>query len=187
MVRLRNFKMTEEERLIYNKYKKSMPFKVVEFSNEIGVTLLLDKDMDIDETGFIEFDDNKYYIIINKKESEERNRFIIALRLGYYFYNKEYLKEYGTIKDFYPVTIYDPIINKMYRNAFNFAAELLVPKYILKKKYSDKEINLDFNKSLLVQLIRNRTKKIERLARYFNVPTSIIEYVINQLYLFQTF
>jgi Zn-dependent peptidase ImmA (M78 family) len=182
--------MTEEEKLIYNKYKKSMPFKVVEFSNEIGVPILLDKEMDIDETGFIEFDDNRYYIVINKKESEERNRFIIAHKLGYYFYNKEYLKEHGTIKDSYPVTIYDPIVCKMCGNAFNFAAGLLVPEYIFKKKYSDKEIDLDLyncNKSLLVQLMRHRTEKIKKLAKYFNVPTSIIEYVIIQLYPFQTF
>ncbi len=153
-------KMTESEKGILNKYKHSMPFKVVEFSRELGVPVLLDKDMEDHKSGFIILDDNKYYIVINKNQHELRNRFTIAHELGHYFYDKEYLKKYDKIEN---KILFDkeknPEMYEMDRRANQFATELLVPEYILKEKYNIK---------------KHSDEEIKKIAKYFNVSSQVI-------------
>ena len=152
-------KMTESEKGILNKYKHSMPFKVVEFSRELGVPVLLDKDMEDHKSGFIIFDDNKYYIVINKNQHELRNRFTIAHELGHYFYDKEYLKKYNKIEN---NILFDKEGDKnpeMDRRANQFAIELLVPEYFFKEKYNIK---------------KHSDEEIKKIAKYFNVSSQVI-------------
>lgn len=81
--------------------------------------------------GFIDFDARKIYI--NKDDSPNRQRFTIAHELGHYLLHKDYVKDESK----YNVLLRRPLKNLDYtpeeQEANCFAAELLVPKDLLKK------------------------------------------------------
>jgi Zn-dependent peptidase ImmA (M78 family) len=130
--------MTETELAIYNKYANKFPFPLVDFANEIGIDLFLSSNERDTLSGYITYDadTDKYSIVLNENDSQNRKRFTLAHELGHYFYDKDYLKSNKKIED----GVYhkkwlardklttDKIMRAMDVKANQFAADILMPK-----------------------------------------------------------
>lgn len=90
-------------------------------------------------SGFFDFDKNKIYV--NSEEPYNRNTFTIAHELGHYFLHKSLFEK---DPEKYKVLLRTPVaktIDPLETEANTFAANLLVPKYMLDKyrKYATVE------------------------------------------------
>ena len=69
---------------------------------------------------------NTFRIIVNKKESEERQRFTAAHELGHYFLHRDFLKHGGKIEDRYILKAKN-ISDEKEAEANQFASAFLIP------------------------------------------------------------
>jgi Zn-dependent peptidase ImmA (M78 family) len=83
-------KMDDSQKIIYQKYSNSYPFKIVEFINDLGV-IVTAADMPSYISGAVRKEDNGYRIYFNDKNSSTRIRFTLAHELGHFFYDRDYL------------------------------------------------------------------------------------------------
>ena len=148
-------KMTEEEKAIYDKHKSNIPFEIVSFAKHLNIEVLLDDDLEDYISGFRGYEKEAHYIVVNNKHSEVRKRFTIAYQLGHFFYDKECLIENTRIE-------YQVRGNKF---ATEFANELLVPEKEFSKIY-----------------VKYANKEVEKIAKYFKVPCTVIEKRRNQIF-----
>lgn len=83
-------------------------------------------------------ENNKFEILVNKKDSMVKKRFTIAEELGYYILYEEKLK-----KEEIHVNLIDKIINKEEKEVEYFAGALLVNKTLLEKIYNSNSTILE--------------------------------------------
>ena len=83
-------------------------------------------------------ENNKFEILVNKKDSIVKKRFTIAEELGYYILYEEKLK-----KEEIHVNLIDKIINKEEKEVEYFAGALLVNKTLLEKIYNSNSTILE--------------------------------------------
>lgn len=138
--------MSESEKTIYEKYRNTFPFPVVDFANEIGIEVFT-KDMSDFISGAITKEGNQYQILLNSNHSENRMRFTLAHELAHYFNDKDYLESNGEIKDeskhskkwlFRSETCkHDSDMYKRDVEANRWAAELLMPQQTFIHKWKN--------------------------------------------------
>lgn len=129
--------MDAHQQEIYNRYKDTFPFKIVEFINELGIRVIA-AEIPYYISGAIRKEEDNYAVYINDSHFLTRQRFTLAHELGHFFYDKEYLDSNEIIdpskqaqpkilfrKDIYPI---DSKMQGMDIKANQFAAELLMPK-----------------------------------------------------------
>ena len=142
--------LTSEILLKYDMYKiPANILKIAEY-NEIDV---FKTDLGKDISGAIKYNstDNKFAILLNAKESEERQRFTLAHELGHYFLHQNKLKDDEIHVD---AILYRNTINKEEeREVDYFAGALLMNRTLLEKIYE-------------------KTTSINELAAIFEVSTS---------------
>lgn len=83
-------------------------------------------------------ENNKFEILVNKKDSMVKKRFTIAEELGYYILYEEKLK-----KEEIHVNLIDKIINKEEKEVEYFAGALLVNKTLLENVYNSNSTILE--------------------------------------------
>ena len=83
-------------------------------------------------------ENNKFKILVNKKDSMVKKRFTIAEELGYYISFAEKLK-----KEEIHVNLIDKIINKEEKEVEDFAGALLVNKTLLENVYNSNSTILE--------------------------------------------
>ena len=83
-------------------------------------------------------ENNKFKILVNKKDSMVKKRFTIAEELGYYILYEEKLK-----KEEIHVNLIDKIINKEEKDVEYFARALLVNKTLLENVYNSNSTILE--------------------------------------------
>ena len=83
-------------------------------------------------------ENNKFKILVNKKDSMVKKRFTIAEELGYYILYEEKLK-----KEEIHVNLIDKIINKEEKEVEYFAGALLVNKTLLENVYNSNSTILE--------------------------------------------
>ena len=83
-------------------------------------------------------ENNKFKILVNKKDSMVKKRFTIAEELGYYILYEEKLK-----KEEIHVNLIDKIINKEEKEVEDFAGALLVNKTLLENVYNSNSTILE--------------------------------------------
>ena len=83
-------------------------------------------------------ENNKFKILVNKKDSMVKKRFTIAEELGYYILYEEKLK-----KEEIHVNLIDKIINKEEKELEYFAGALLVNKTLLENVYNSNSTILE--------------------------------------------
>lgn len=171
MINMTNF-LSEADRIVYEKYKNKIPFQVVEFANEVGLEVFEDK-LAENISGKIEKKpDGKFVCYVNKKDSPTRQVFTIAHELGHYFRHRKFFETNSTLEE--PL---NPLYNTFQkdinhysedeknreREANEFAAELLMPEIIVKKKWHE------LNHSLA------------KMAKYFNVSEMAMAFRIENV------
>ena len=173
-------KMTEEEKAIYDKHKSNIPFEIMHFAKELNIELFLAYDLEDYISGFITYENGKHCIVVNNKHSEVRNRFTIAYQLGHFFYDKEHLIENARIQN--------TRIEHGDKFATEFANELQIPTRIEYQVRGDK-FATEFANELLVPeeefskiYVKYANKEVEEIAKYFNVPCTVIEKRRNEIF-----
>lgn len=148
MIEITN-KMNSGEKEIYEKYRESFPFPIVEFANKIGLKVFIDDELPDTLSGAISKEGDIYHIILNGKHSENRMRFTLAHELGHYFNDKDFLDKEGKIEDESRQSknwLYrkwgsqpcdDVDMNKRDVMANQFAAEILMPQDVFIKKWKE--------------------------------------------------
>lgn len=113
----------------------SPPIPLIDIVNAHGLNILYADFSSIPDgnkiAGFMDF--KRHRIVVNKDDHPNRQRFTIAHELGHYLLHKEYIKDESK----YKVLLRQPLRDKNYppeeSEANCFAANLLVPKILLKK------------------------------------------------------
>jgi Zn-dependent peptidase ImmA (M78 family) len=128
--------MDVKQQEIYNKYKNEFPFKIVEFINELGITVTTGE-LPSYISGAIRKENNIYRIYVNSAHSVTRLRFTLAHELGHFFYDKNYLDSNEIIDPSKQaqskflfrkkISADDHEMRQMDIQANQFAAELLMP------------------------------------------------------------
>lgn len=140
-------KMSESEKSVYEKYRNTFPFPVVQFATEIGVKVFITDKAPDAMCGAISKHEDGYHIVLNGNHSETRMRFTLAHELGHYFNDKQYLTDAGEIKDESKQskkwlfrqedTPRDPAMARMDVLANRLAAELLMPSEVFVQKWEE--------------------------------------------------
>lgn len=160
-----------KERVIYEKYKGSLPFDVLGFAKALGISVLESTELGLRISGFIRMGkDGKTAICVNEFDSGPRKRFTIAHELGHYFCHKDKLEE-GIIDG---VGLHrDGDRNDMEFEANDFAAELLMPEatfralWILTENYSIAKLSSLFNVSESALMTRAKLLQLVELREGF--------------------
>lgn len=155
--------MKPSEKSIFESYKNTFPFPVVNFINDLDIRVFAEKMAD-NQSGAICKDDKGFVIRVNESHGVPRIRFTLAHELGHYFNDKEYLEKNGALEDYSQQSErkwlfrekrhpHDPEERKREVRANQFAAELLMPR--------DKFIE-----------IWHRKRTPEEVADFFNVSVA---------------
>ena len=91
-------RMTDNQKDIYEKYKNTFPFKIVEFINELGIKVMA-SDMPNNISGSIAKMGETFTIYINNSHPSTRLRFTLAHELGHFFNDSDYLQSNNQIQD----------------------------------------------------------------------------------------
>lgn len=140
-------KMSATEKVVYEKYRNSFPFPVVQFADEIGLKIFVTEKAPESMCGAISKHNDEYHIVVNGNHSETRMRFTVAHELGHYFNDKAYLDNAGEIKDESKQSKkwlfrqdnapHDPAMARMDVLANRLAADLLMPKDAFIEKWEE--------------------------------------------------
>ncbi len=141
----------ESERQIYRKFALSMPFDVVGFGKDLGISIRETEKLPAKVSGFIKQTNGTTSICVNKLEPLPRKRFTVAHELGHYFLHSERLAD-GIVDALNRDGTVDPIENE----ANNFAANLLMPELTFRELWMKENCSID------------------HMARYFFVSESAI-------------
>ncbi|MFT4967264.1 MAG: Zn-dependent peptidase ImmA (M78 family) [Candidatus Deianiraeaceae bacterium] len=158
--------LNDVQKSIFAKFKNKIPFRIVEFSNALGIKIFLD-DLPDNISGKIEKNDaGDFTIYLNNKHSNTRHIFTIAHELGHYFRHQEYFETHNSIEEplyntFQKDRLDDNTEQKTReREANEFAAELLMPSGTIKEKWTEFHFS------------------ITKMAKYFNVSEIAIAFRI---------
>ena len=127
---------------IIAEFAKEYPVDVIGAAQAIGVRVLFD-DLPKGVSGKIQrSSDGSYYIVANKHEAPARQRFTIAHELGHYMYHRSLIGDGIADSPAYRApdeTVYErtPLERFHETQANQFAANLLMPKKLIKKAESD--------------------------------------------------
>lgn len=88
--------------------------------------------------GMIKKKDNKYIIVVNQNHAITRQRFTIAHEIGHFIYHRAKIGDGLVDNALYRQTTYNGIVNneinaKDEQQANNFAANLLMPSYLIEQ------------------------------------------------------
>jgi len=119
-------------------FTSTYPVDVKAAAEAIGVRVLAD-DLPEGVSGKIQKDTRgSYYIVVNKRDSEVRQRFTIAHELGHFMYHRDLIGDGVADSPAYRApdeTIYEttPLERFHETQANRFAANLLMPQWLLKE------------------------------------------------------
>lgn len=150
------------------------PFEsIISAQGDIRI-IYVDKDtMPENTSGAIVYDSRskKYSILINNSKPDNRQYFTVAHELGHYFLHKDYLKEEEVIIENIDLgssnTLFrhdDAILNRVEREANNFAACLLMPEKFVVEAW-------------------NTLEDVEECAKIFKVSVSAMSIRLEKLHL----
>lgn len=128
--------MNDKQKEIFEKYKNTFPFKIIEFIKELGI-LITSAELPVNVYGAIRKENNNYRIYVNNTKPLSIMRLTLAKELGHYFYNEGYLclsEILDTSKQsskkflfFTKRTKIDPALVGLAKRANIFAYEILMP------------------------------------------------------------
>jgi len=151
----------------YNEFKNNIPFDVVRFARELGISIFGSKDFKDSQSGGIDYDGvtKNYNIYVNANHSVNRIVFTIAHELGHFFCDQDYLEKNSFILEDQKMinslgrdsAVYDEDLTRREVRANKFAAELLVPSDRFKMDWQS-------------------TKTVEEIAKIYGVSQETIKY-----------
>lgn len=152
-----DFKRAEEaaRKTLQENFISQAPIPVEELIEFEGLGLILSKFDDGEIAGVINLE--KKYLLVNSNDSVTRQRFTIAHELGHWILHRKLMESNKDIAVLYRKPLGETDSDPLEQEANCFAANLLVPKDMLKEALE-------------------KSKEEAFLANYFNVSRSVIGY-----------
>ena len=85
--------MTEEQRMMLEKYKSSFPVQVGKLAEELGLTVVSTTELPSGMSGSISKEGDHYVIYVNASQPLRRQRFTIAHEIGHYLKHRSHLDQ----------------------------------------------------------------------------------------------
>lgn len=153
----------ETAKSFISSFHNEMPVKVGSLAAKLGVRVKLST-LPNGISGEIKKDEEGYIIRVNRHDTKERQRFTLAHEIGHYMLHKDMIGD-GIVDD----ALYrSRLSDRLEAEANKFAADILMPWHIMKKKIEELS---DLKDEALY----------EKLASIFEVSTTAIKIRLGKL------
>lgn len=127
--------LLREQQAIIDRHAKDAPVKMVALAHELGLKVYTSKSLGEDVSGLIKKDDKKggesgYAIFVNANQAKVRQRFTIAHEIAHFILHRSFIGD-GIVED--ALHRADGFTNALERQANAMAADILMPRHLIKK------------------------------------------------------